>query len=139
MSKQSDLGSFFSSENKSYTSLKNKIALIDKAEKEGKNIRELEMVLFRSKDVEEIHDVLGDKVVPDFVKVFFRSKKFYNLFCKHFKVNAYVENNVHRIESLIFFLLLLEKGIITKEEHGSSVLFKFNVKEAILETGEFND
>ncbi len=135
--RQTGLDSFFTGNTHNYEELLHKIKTIEEAEKNGKDIRELEMVLFTPNDNKSFSNIKQQEQLPgNFVKVYFKNSKYYDLFCKFFKVNKYVENNVHRIEPIILFLLLLDKGIVCKEENGGIITLKFNTKEAIFDTRE---
>ena len=119
MGKQANLSGFLG-DSPVYEGLLNKIKTIEAADKEGKDIREMEMVLFRPDNIKTV-EINGDKIIPEAVKVYFRDKRYYMLFEKYFTVNHYVESNTHTIETLILFMLLLENGIITKTEEGGII------------------
>lgn len=124
--------------NSEVSSLAKKFDLIEKAEKEGKDVRALEKVLFVPSDLKvyEKFDSGEDEEDANGIVMYFTNEKFLNLFKKYFKVNYYIEPNVHRIEPLILFLLLLEKGIIVKEESEGVVKFKITAKEAAFSLSE---
>ena len=135
MMRQTNVFGFVGDEDSSkYKSLQEKIAIIEQAEKDGKDTRDLEMMLFKPQDI--YVDESFNKNKPDAVKVYFKDKRYYALFCKFFKVAEYIEHNVSRIDDLIFYLLLLDKGIIEKTVTENSVEFIFKLDKTKFDLSE---
>ena len=53
-----------------------------------------------------------DKKYYNYVKVYFKNKKYQELFKKIIKVSEYIEPNTQHIEPIIAFLMLIDKGFI---------------------------
>ena len=67
------------------------------------------------------------------VKVYFANEGYFRLFLKHFNILEFKAPNCHKIEPLLLFLKLLEKGIIREEKAGNKTVFKIKGGEYVFE------
>jgi len=81
---------------------------------EYKEKREKEKEIFTPKTIKNLLKEFNNNDIKynNFVKVYFGKKEFFDLFCKHFRVNGTDEPNISNTNLLNLVLILIEKDII---------------------------
>ena len=101
----------------------------------------VEIEKFKIENFKEIEETVASLGHTTKVSLYFKDKNSFDLFCKYFKINKYMGFNVRKIDLLLFFLELIESGVIKYTDKKSEIELFFGGKsyKRITEYGKMVD